>query len=105
MSSNNRAVIKIIGGHAKEMNELSAKYEKACVKLLDVQKKYAEVLDEKTNVDALVKKLKKDNKDLRAIVVRFERDNVALQESLDYAQREIERLNEEWELVVKRDLG
>lgn len=38
--------------------------------------------------------LKKENKSLRDVIIRFERDNKMLQESLDGCQREIERLNE-----------
>ena len=53
------------------------------------KRKYAEVLDEKTNVDALNTKLRKDNANLRKIIIRFEMDCKRLQESLDECERDI----------------
>lgn len=48
--------------------------------------------------------LMKENKQLRDLLEQATNDCRVAQESLDGAQREIERLSEQWELVVKRDL-
>lgn len=56
--------------------------------------------------------LRKDNvwlrekiKELKILPEHLKAENVQLRELLEQSQMEIERLNDEWELVVKRDLG
>jgi chromosome segregation ATPase len=95
--SENAAVIKIIANHTKEYNELLKEHNT----LLKVHVKSINICAE---IECKRYELRKENKDLRAVVVRFERDNERLQESLDQAQQEIERLAdiiEEWNTGVK----
>ena len=80
--SDNSAIVKIIAKHTKEYNLLNSDYKQLSIT-------YLKVLDEKTNVDAKCSVLRKQNKDLRVLLVRFERDNKMLQESLDQCQREL----------------
>ena len=57
------------------------------------------------DLQILNKQLTRERDEYRKMVLQWEAENGVLQESLDGAQREIERLSEQWELVIKRDLG
>ena len=92
--TDNNAVIKIVAKHTKEYNELNEKYVKLGRKVLWKNKIYAEVLDEKTTVDALCTKLRKDNAELRKLNGEAKKECRTLQESLDQCQQEIEKLYE-----------
>ena len=85
--SENNAVIKIITQRDRELSELHAKYK-------DVNLKYMEMLEVFPDLKILCGNLKKENKQLRKMLKKWTEENTMLQESLDGAQREIERLNE-----------
>lgn len=56
------------------------------------RKEYTKLLDEKTNIDAKCYLLRKQNKELKALLERWQKENKVLQESLDGAEREIVKL-------------
>lgn len=67
------------------------------------KQEYRDLLDEKTNVDARCYLLKKQNKELKALLERWQKENKILQESLDGAQREIMELKA-WLDVAKQEV-
>ena len=64
--------------------------------LLELQKAMTKMVNESVDLKLLNDKLKSDNKDLRTLLIRWERENESLQQSLDDCQGELER---EWELA------
>lgn len=112
MSDNNSAVLKIIAQHTKEYNELLIQHNALMVV-------HTKTVNEFADKSLECGELKRKNKQLVRIVVQWEKENAILEESLDACQREIgelrqwldmakqevERLNDKWELVIKRDLG
>ena len=69
--------------------------------LKSLQKAYADMINESVDLKLLCDKLKNDNKELLNIIIRWEKENETLQESLDGAQREIEKLNDN----IQRTMG
>ena len=80
--SENEAVVKIIANHNREFKELSGKFKALMIV-------HTKTVNDFADMSLTYGELKKQNKDLRAIVVRWERDNKRLQESLDALQREL----------------
>lgn len=60
--------------------------------MLELQKAYAKMVDEHSDLVILSGNLKKENKQLRKLLDDARNDCNTTQESLDSAQREIERL-------------
>ena len=80
--SENEAVVKIIANHNREFKELNGKFKALMIV-------HTKTVNDFVDMNLVYGELKKQNKDLRAIVVRWERDNKRLQESLDALQREL----------------
>ena len=78
----NKAVLEVIKNQTKEYTDLLHQYN-------TLMKVHVKTIDDCALIESKRYDLRKQNKDLRAIVVRWERDNKRLQESLDALQREL----------------
>ena len=81
--SENSAVVKIIAKHTKEYNDLLSEHNV-------LMKVHVKTVNDYADKCMAFNELKKQNKDLRVLVVRFQRENGVLQESLDECQRALE---------------
>lgn len=88
-----------------EQEQEKAIMKKMHIEMLKMVNEQQDLLGRNRTLRLINKILEGKIKDLKEIIARFEIDNKRLQESLDGAQREIERLGAEWDLIIKRDLG
>lgn len=79
--------IKLVEVYTKEYNELSSKFNALMVV-------HTKTVNDFADKCLAFDEMKKSVKDLTKIIVRWEKENEILQESLDNSEREIERLNE-----------
>ena len=77
-----KAVLEVIKNQTREYTELLRQYN-------TLLKVHAKTVNDFADLEMKRCDLRDQNKDLRAIVVRFERDNKRLQESLDIVEREL----------------
>ena len=89
--SDNSAVIKVVKKQTREYNDLLRQHN-------TLLKVHLKAVNDCADCE-------KENYDLRKLLKETQKEVKIVQESLDGCQREVERLNDEWELVVKRDLG
>lgn len=94
----NKATIKVVAKRARELTDLLQQHNALMVV-------HTKTVNEFADSELKCYELRKQNKDLRKLLKQATTDCKVAQESLDGAQREIERLSDKWELVVKRDLG
>ena len=81
-NNNNKAVLEVIKNQTREYTDLLKQHN-------TLMKVHAKTVNNFADSEKKSYDLRKQNKDLRALVVRFERDNERLQESLDQAEREL----------------
>ena len=93
----NKAVLEVIKNQTHEYNRLLSEHNtflevhtKTVNDYFKLKEEMKEYLDDNADIEAERYKVKKQNKDLRAILIRFERDNKRLEESLDECQRALE---------------
>ena len=82
MGVNNGAALKVIEKQTREYNALILEHN-------TLLKVHTKTVNDFADLEMKRCALRDRNKDLRALVVRFERDNERLQESLDQCQRDL----------------
>ena len=80
--ANEKAVLEVIRNQTREYTDLLRQHN-------TLMKVHVKAIDDCALIESKRYDLRKQNKDLRALVVRFERDNKRLQESLDHCEREL----------------
>ena len=94
--SDNSAVVKIIANHTKEYNALILQHN-------TLLKVHVKTVEDFGKLDLKAYELRKQNKKLRDMLMRWEKENKILQESLDQCQRELLDSQEGDESPVKLD--
>ena len=89
---NNSAVVKIIANHTREYNDLLRDYN-------ELMAVHLKAVNDCSEIESKRYDLRKDNVELRKLLKQATKDCKVAQESLDGAQREIERLNEKIETL------
>ena len=79
----NKAVLEVIKNQTHEYNRLLSEHN-------TLLKVHTKTVNDYADKCMAFNELKKQNKDLRVLVVRFQRENGVLQESLDECQRALE---------------
>lgn len=94
--ANEKAINKVVANQIREYNDLLQQHNtllevhtKRVDDYLELKETLKQYVDDNAEIESKRYDLRKQNKDLRALVVRFERENAILQESLDQCQREL----------------
>ena len=101
MTTDNKAILTIMGQQIKEYNELLIQHNALLVVHTKTVNEFADkciAFDEmkKTNraLSKLLNQWEKENEELIKIIFQWEKENGILQESLDACQQECDRLND-----------